>query len=72
MGSIPTYQRPDVPDHSRDRHSGEPTSVVTDQPKRRSRTVRDPTPSGATGSPSIVPFWDEVTDFYDWLFSHAS
>jgi hypothetical protein len=19
-----------------------------------------------------VPFWDEVTDFYDWLFSHAS
>jgi len=19
-----------------------------------------------------VPFWDEVTDFYDWLWSHAS
>ena len=19
-----------------------------------------------------VPFWDEVTDFYDWLFSYAS
>ena len=24
----PTYQRPEVPDHSRDRHSGEPTSVI--------------------------------------------
>ena len=26
--AYPTYQRPNVPDHSRDRHSGEPTSVV--------------------------------------------
>ena len=79
------------------RHSGEPTSVVTDQPKRRSWTVRDwlqlalfgaiivftglpaflivvldDTPIVGAWLTGHVPFWDEVSAFYNWLFSLGS
>jgi hypothetical protein len=70
--------------------------AATDQPKRRSRTVRDwllyalffvfivlfglpaflivvldAVPVVGDWLTVHVPFWDEVTDFYDWLWSLA-
>jgi hypothetical protein len=70
--------------------------AATDQPKRRSLTVRDwllvaflvvfvvlfglpaffivvldALPLVGDWLTAHVPFWDEVTDFYNWLWSHA-
>jgi hypothetical protein len=79
-----------------DREDSSP-AYPTDQPKRRSQTLRDwllfaffvvfvvlfglpaflivvldSLPAVGDWLTVHVPFWDEVTDFYDWLWSLAS
>jgi hypothetical protein len=61
------------------RHSGEPTSVVTDQPKRRSRTVRDwlllafvGVRIALTGLPAfLIVVLDALPLGGDWLTGHV-
>ena len=53
------------------RHGGWLTDVFTSLPAVFI-VVLDALPLVGDWLTDHVPSWDEVTDFYDWLFSHAS